>query len=256
MNKVNFKDISNFHSILELGTRTVQKIIERMGLGCSLCGWNEASCDIHHIIDVSLGGSNDLNNLILVCPNHHRIIHKKRDLDEKYSNENLTNYSLEYTHKDWKNYYNVYNKKNFSREKIYLDKCSRDGCTNNVNHKSAKFCSRKCGKFNSIEFIDKNNLVNLLIENNFNLSRVGKILNFSDNSIKKYCKINDIEIIRVKRNRVICNKIIKLSQDDIKYIIDNYKERDKYFGCRGLGRKFRVHHTTIMDVLHKYKNSV
>lgn len=46
-------------------------------LPCQICGWAEATRDIHHIIPVSKGGTNDLKNLIVVCPNHHRMIHSK-----------------------------------------------------------------------------------------------------------------------------------------------------------------------------------
>lgn len=42
---------------------------------CEICGWNETNCDIHHVIEVSNGGTNQLNNVIYVCPNHHRMIH-------------------------------------------------------------------------------------------------------------------------------------------------------------------------------------
>lgn len=45
-------------------------------LPCELCGWDSASRDVHHIIPVSKGGKNTLNNLIVVCPNHHRMYHK------------------------------------------------------------------------------------------------------------------------------------------------------------------------------------
>lgn len=44
-------------------------------LPCELCGWTESVRDIHHIIPVSKGGKNEINNLIVVCPNHHRMIH-------------------------------------------------------------------------------------------------------------------------------------------------------------------------------------
>ena len=46
-------------------------------LPCQICGWNEATRDIHHIIPVSKGGKNIDSNLIAVCPNHHRMIHSK-----------------------------------------------------------------------------------------------------------------------------------------------------------------------------------
>lgn len=46
-------------------------------LPCQICGWQEATRDIHHIIPVSQGGTNKEENLIVVCPNHHRMIHSK-----------------------------------------------------------------------------------------------------------------------------------------------------------------------------------
>lgn len=42
---------------------------------CEICGWNLASRDAHHIIHVSKGGKSIIENLISVCPNHHRMIH-------------------------------------------------------------------------------------------------------------------------------------------------------------------------------------
>lgn len=46
-------------------------------LPCQICGWKEATRDIHHIKPVSQGGTNIEENLIVVCPNHHRMIHSK-----------------------------------------------------------------------------------------------------------------------------------------------------------------------------------
>jgi hypothetical protein len=43
---------------------------------CEICQWNKASRDLHHIINVSNGGSNTLDNIICVCPNCHRMIHQ------------------------------------------------------------------------------------------------------------------------------------------------------------------------------------
>lgn len=40
---------------------------------CMICGWNYASCDTHHIFGQARGGSNELTNLIVLCPNHHRM---------------------------------------------------------------------------------------------------------------------------------------------------------------------------------------
>lgn len=43
---------------------------------CEICGWDETSRDLHHIVEVSNGGKSIPDNLISVCPNHHRMIHK------------------------------------------------------------------------------------------------------------------------------------------------------------------------------------
>lgn len=40
-----------------------------------------------------------------------------------------------------------------------------------------------------------------------------------------------------------------LSDDDVRYIRENYKPRDKYFGSRALGRKFNICHQQIMRIV-------
>ncbi|RLD64349.1 MAG: hypothetical protein DRJ01_01190 [Bacteroidetes bacterium] len=65
-------------SILEVSKRTVSKILIRMNLRCSVCGWNESVCDIHHIIPKSEGGSDEHTNLTYLCPNCHRLAHKDK----------------------------------------------------------------------------------------------------------------------------------------------------------------------------------
>lgn len=42
-------------------------------LPCAICGWKEASRDVHHIIPVRKNGKNAASNLITLCPNHHRM---------------------------------------------------------------------------------------------------------------------------------------------------------------------------------------
>ena len=42
----------NPDSIMELSKRTISKILHRSGVGCAICGWNESTCDIHHIIEL------------------------------------------------------------------------------------------------------------------------------------------------------------------------------------------------------------
>ena len=49
---------------------------------CQLCGWNpkklysEDLCEAHHIHWLSRGGDDKLHNMVLICPNHHRAIHR------------------------------------------------------------------------------------------------------------------------------------------------------------------------------------
>lgn len=59
---------------------------------CCICGWKETTRDIHHIIPVSKGGTNDLSNLVVLCPNHHRMVH-----DNLISENSLINAALSRT---------------------------------------------------------------------------------------------------------------------------------------------------------------
>lgn len=43
---------------------------------CQICGWNETTCDIHHIIPLVNNGGQEITNLITLCPNCHRMVHK------------------------------------------------------------------------------------------------------------------------------------------------------------------------------------
>lgn len=51
---------------------------EHYGDYCHICGWDETSCDVDHIIDRSKGGENTIRNGIVLCPNHHAMKHRKR----------------------------------------------------------------------------------------------------------------------------------------------------------------------------------
>lgn len=49
---------------------------------CQLCRWDpkdvygEYLCQGHHLHWLSRGGEDDLNNLVLLCPNHHQAVHR------------------------------------------------------------------------------------------------------------------------------------------------------------------------------------
>jgi len=48
---------------------------------CSICQAN--TIDVHHIIAVEDGGTNDLENLMVVCPNHHRQYHQGKFTEDQ-----------------------------------------------------------------------------------------------------------------------------------------------------------------------------
>ena len=87
-------------SILDLSKRTISKILKRANQGCMICGWNNATCDIHHIIPKKQGGNNDNENLIVLCPNCHREVHCHKLEIPKDKNINLL-------FKNWTSYYFV-----------------------------------------------------------------------------------------------------------------------------------------------------
>jgi hypothetical protein len=63
-------------SIFEASSRTRSKILKRLHLPCSLCGWNEGLCDLHHIHGRDVPDANNHKNLSWICPNHHRLVHE------------------------------------------------------------------------------------------------------------------------------------------------------------------------------------
>jgi len=58
-----------------------KRIIKKLGpkeFKCFICEWNEVMCDIHHIIAKSKGGSDNFDNLTVLCPNHHRLADRNK----------------------------------------------------------------------------------------------------------------------------------------------------------------------------------
>jgi predicted restriction endonuclease len=45
------------------------KFIDR----CAICGWDEAPNDVAHIVARKNGGTDTLDNVVMLCPNHHRL---------------------------------------------------------------------------------------------------------------------------------------------------------------------------------------
>ena len=43
---------------------------------CFICGWDKAECDVHRIVYGCDGGKYIKGNVLPVCPNCHRLIHR------------------------------------------------------------------------------------------------------------------------------------------------------------------------------------
>ena len=65
----NFRGTNNSVTARENGTKY-------FGRACMICGW-DTIVDVHHITPRRHGGTNDLDNLIVLCPNHHRMADKR-----------------------------------------------------------------------------------------------------------------------------------------------------------------------------------
>lgn len=50
-------------------------VYEKYGGRCAICGFADI-VEVHHLNSRALGGTDDLNNLILLCPNHHAMIER------------------------------------------------------------------------------------------------------------------------------------------------------------------------------------
>lgn len=100
--------IKEYTSILDFSSRTVSKIIQRMlddedlEFGCSMCGWDEAIGDIHHINGRKIPDADGIKNLSYLCPNCHRKVHrnliKKEELIsfDKHVGNKWKKYALTY----------------------------------------------------------------------------------------------------------------------------------------------------------------
>lgn len=182
--------------IEDLSLRTIHKILIRANKSCQICKWNKSICDVHHIVAIKHGGNNEMNNLVIVCPNCHRCIHV---LGSDYiSLEELQKLSIGKTFSEWVDYYNPKRNKKFNANFSHK-KCYNENCHNMVQYKN-KFCSHICS-WNSREKNNwnKDDLIKSLEKNNGIITSVAKDFSVSDNAIRKKCKAFDIDITQYKK---------------------------------------------------------
>ena len=56
------------------GSGVTPDVFAQLDKKCLICGFNKI-IDVHHLVAKSRGGSHELSNLIVLCPNHHKMAH-------------------------------------------------------------------------------------------------------------------------------------------------------------------------------------
>lgn len=177
--------------LFDLSTRTIQKIVKRAKLNCAVCGWDEDTCDIHHIVSRARGGSNVLENLVCICPNCHRKAHSKKISAEFLSSLSMKDF-------DWRKYYRQSRVKKIDIYKFIISSTtlSPKELVNEygIPLKTVYFILRShCPTKRKSKFeVSKEDLINLVAEKP--LTELGKMFGVSDNAIKKRCAKLGIEL--------------------------------------------------------------
>jgi hypothetical protein len=67
----------------KIPTTTRRAVYRREGYACALCE-RQGAIHIHHVRSRSRGGTNELGNLIALCPVCHSIAHGEYELDNQF----------------------------------------------------------------------------------------------------------------------------------------------------------------------------
>lgn len=151
---------------------------------CGLTEWlgRPITLELHHIN----GDHNDnrLENLQLLCPNCHSCTDTYRAKNKIRYGKNEKENIILLNEKDLEN-----NKKPIiEKPKRYCLKCGKE-----LNRRQTNFCSNECSTSFYSKKPDKETLINILEDNNYNLTKTGKIFDVSANAVKKWCKSYCIE---------------------------------------------------------------
>ena len=141
-------------------------------LSCSSCGWNEAYCDIHHIIPRSKGGTDDYDNLTYICPNCHRLAHRNK----------LSNFTSikDQIGDSWKDFF-------AERRSSILERFSKNG-RDNLNFRKNDSIRKELRDMNAAEIVKK------LREENLDYSKYGwtkeasMIIGISSQKVRSWIK--------------------------------------------------------------------
>lgn len=103
--------VRTINSVLSL--KNLNEIFKRIGLGCSNCGWNESSCQVHHIMGKKISDPDNHDNLSYLCPNCHRLAHEKHIKNVKTLNEYYKEHGI-----NWRDFCRLGNKNEKNMPKL------------------------------------------------------------------------------------------------------------------------------------------
>ena len=154
--------------LFSLSSRTRSKVLERMKMCCSLCGWAEGSVDLHHIVPKKDGGKDTLDNITPICPNCHRMVHNGYiSTDDLMSFTDLYGDSWKHLylsngHVQGMSYYSNDGeyKKGHPNTKTPLERiCEYCGKAFVTKRENQRFCCLSCASKHQKTFISKEDLI-------------------------------------------------------------------------------------------------
>lgn len=150
---------------------------------CNSTNWcgQPIPLELHHINGNHY--DNRLENIILLCPNCHSLEH----VNFKQQRYNLHVQGVS----------EVLLEKINEEDKIEIIKEEKPkryclSCGKELTNSQTKYCSQECATKSYRKRVEKEELINALKANDFNLTKVGKIYNVTANAIKKWCKHYEI----------------------------------------------------------------
>lgn len=103
------RNIDNIRERSKMKGKINDRLFYAFNFECAVCNWSLGSfeygpgngCEMHHIIPVSEGGTNDESNLVLLCPNCHKLAHTGLITREELQQMTHTKEEADYWREQW-----------------------------------------------------------------------------------------------------------------------------------------------------------
>lgn len=79
-NKTFYKEYFRFRSRKQYSGIS-EELFGKIPKSCVICGFDKI-VEFHHIVPKAKGGQTDLTNLVVLCPNHHKMLHHADYMEE------------------------------------------------------------------------------------------------------------------------------------------------------------------------------